>query len=589
MRIVWVLTLGLLAAGSAVAQSPQDALKQVPDDALGCVLINRLDATSGKLDAAAKRMKIPAPMTLLDGLKMVLGGAKGVNVKGSAIAVTLPGATTPGGMTGTSVVLLAPVADYDAFVAGLKAKKDGAFDIADLMIGKAAIARRGMFAAISKAEEKDALKKFLDGKGDGPVSQSLQAQPWTAECELAGIALKPAIRMGAALAEKGLKAADQAKNPDPTVEEIFAVYRQIGAKILDAAVADVPFVAAVGIIDAAGNVDVSMRAPFVKGSATAKAMSSASAPSDQILAGLPDVPFAVAFGGAMPPDAADAFAKLNNLFLGAIAKNLTAAQKKQIEDAGRESARGIKSFSFVMGVGKGQDPLFHGVFAAYRVVDSAKMIENMIKSAELSSGLLKNLNLPGAPGEIQITKLTVAGKPAMSMVTEMMTGLPDDPGKAMLEKMREIYFGPGGKMTVTMVAIDKETLFARYTSPPEAQEYVKNHLRPGATGLDKNKDVLKTTALFPKGTQVTMLLDMGGMMKMTNRLMTAMIPPGGPMFVMPEAPAAPPFGMAGKVTSDGAQLHILMPAATQDSIGVFVEQFKGMMQKLAPPAAGNPA
>jgi hypothetical protein len=584
MRFVWALTLGLLAAGSAVAQTPQDALKQVPDDALGCVLINRLDATSGKIDAAAKRMKIPAPMTMLDGLKMVLGGAKGVNLKGSAVGVVLAG-----GPTGTSVVLLAPVADYDAFVAGLKAKKDGELDIADLAIGKAAIARRGMFAALSKAEEKDILKKFLAGKGDGLVSQSLQSQPWAAECEIAGIALKPAIRMGAALAEKGLKDADQAKNPDPNVEEVFAIYRQIGAKILDAAVADVPFIAAVGIIDAAGNIDVSMRAPFVKGSATAKALSSASAPSDQILAGLPDVPFAMAFGGAMPPDAADAFGKLNNLFLGAVAKKLNAAQKKQIEDAGRESARGIKSFSLVVGVGKGQEPLFHGVFAAYRVVDSAKMIENMIKSAELSSGLLKNLNVPGAPGEMQITKLTVAGKPAMSIVSEMMTGLPDDPGGAMLQKMRDIYFGPGGKMTVTMVAIDKETIFARYTSPPEAQEYVKNHLRPGAAGLDKNKDVLKTTALFPRGTQFAILVDLGGMMKMTNRMMTAMIPPGGPMLVMPEAPAAPPFGMAGKVSSEGAQLHLILPAATQDSLGVFVDRFKGMIQKMMPQAPGNPA
>jgi hypothetical protein len=144
-------------------------------------------------------------------------------------------------------------------------------------------------------------------------------------------------------------------------------------------------------------------------------------------------------------------------------------------------------------------------------------------------------------------------------------------------------------MTVTMVAIDKETIFARYTSPPEAQEYVKNHLRPGAAGLDKNKDVLKTTALFPRGTQFAILVDLGGMMKMTNRMMTAMIPPGGPMLVMPEAPAAPPFGMAGKVSSEGAQLHLILPAATQDSLGVFVDRFKGMIQKMMPQAPGNPA
>src|SRR3954466_12869693 len=110
MRFVCVLTVGLLAAGSAFAQTPQDALKQVPDDALGCVLVNRLDALSGKLDAAARRMKIPAPMTMLDGIRTALGSDKGLNLKGSAVAVVVSG-----GATGATAILLAPVTDYDAF------------------------------------------------------------------------------------------------------------------------------------------------------------------------------------------------------------------------------------------------------------------------------------------------------------------------------------------------------------------------------------------------------------------------------------------------------------------------------------------
>ena len=60
---------------------------------------------------------------------------------------------------------------------------------------------------------------------------------------------------------------------------------------------------------------------------------------------------------------------------------------------------------------------------------------------------------------------------------------------------------------------------------------------------------------------------------------------------MPEAPAAPPFGMAGKVTSDGAQIHMILPAASQDSIGVLVDRFKEMMQRMQKlaPVPGNPA
>jgi hypothetical protein len=277
-------------------------------------------------------------------------------------------------------------------------------------------------------------------------------------------------------------------------------------------------------------------------------------------------------GATVPTDSSEAFAKFSSLMMAAIAKNLTPDQKKQLEDANRETAKEIKSFAFVMGIGKGNEPMFHSVFAAYRVNDSAKLMDRMASSANLTKQLLKNLNLPGG-GDVEINKLMVAGKPAMSMVSDM-AGLENNP---IGEKMKEIYFGPTGKMTVTMVATDKSTVFARYTQPAEAEEYIKSRLKSGVTGLEANRDVLKTVNLLPKGTQFTFLADMGGFLKFTNRLMTALVPPGQPQMAMPEVPAAPPIGIGAKVTTEGAELHIVLPAATQQSIGGIVDGFKGMM------------
>ena len=571
MRFLTVLTLGLLAAGSAVAQTPQEALMQVPEEALGCLLVNRIEATSGKFDVAAKRMKIEVPMTMLEALRMGLGGDKGINLKGSALAVIMPG-----GQAGVTAVILAPVADYAAFTSAIGAKKEGNLDSADMMIGKVYLAKRGSFAAIAKADDKALLVKFLATKV-GNAAQCLPMQPWAAPCVMAGVALKPAIRLGLSQADKLLKDSENAKFPDPSVEEVMGVYRMIGAKILDAVATDIPFLAVVGAIDTTGNIDVSIRAPFAKNSASAKAFAGATSPTEPLLAGLPDVPFVMAMGATFPTDSSEAFAKLSSLFLAAVTKNLTADQKKQLEDTNRETAKQIKSFSFVMGVGNGNEPMFHSVFAAYRVEDSAKLLAQMFKSADLTKQMMKNLKVAGADGEVEINKLTIAGKPAMSMVTDF-AGF-DDPNNPFAQKMKEIYFGPTGKMTVTMVATDKSTVFARYTQPAEAEEYIKNRLKPGAIGLEGNKDVQKTVMLLPKGTQFSMLADIGGFLKFTNRLMDVMVPPGQPKIVMPEAPVAPPVGIGAKITTEGAALHIVLPAATQDSIGRLVDRFKAICQQ----------
>jgi hypothetical protein len=579
MRFAWVVTLGLLAAGSAVAQTPQDALKQVPEEALGCVLINRIEATSGKFDAAAKRMKIEVPMTMIEALEMVAKGSKGWNLKGSALVVI-----QPGGPLGATPIVLVPIAKYGDFTAGLGAKREGDFDAAVLAVGEVLVAPRGKFAAVVKAADVEALKKFLATKGDGPVSKSLQAQSWADECELAAVALKPAIDMGSKQALAAIKQLEQQKFPDPTMEELMDVYRKIGVDVVEAMSKDVPFAALVARIDVAGNIDVSVRAPFTKGSATAKAILGGPAASDQILAGLPDISYAIAAGGALPAGATEALAALSAKFSTALAKDMPPEKRKQLLEASRESSKGIRSFSFVMGNGKPDEPLFHGVFAAYRVDDSTKTLDQMTKSSELSKEFLKNIKLPGIATGMEIQSLKVAGKPAISIVTDM-SGLPDDPNNPAIQQLKDLYYGPGGKMTMTMTAVDKETIFVRYTSPAEAEDYVKNHLRPGTKSLDKNADVMRTTALFPKGTQFTMLVDTMGMVRMINRVMFAMLPPGQPPVVMPAAPVAPPTGLAGKITPEGAQIHLILPAPTQDSIGVFVGRVKAMFQQGVPGAA----
>src|SRR5438552_4198178 len=115
MRRGWIVIVAawLGAAAPAFGQSPQDALKQLPDDALGFVLVNNIDRLSTKLDSAAQRLKVPVPTTLVGTLQGALT-TEGVNLEGSAMIVVLSvGAENPVG------VGYLPVSNYKTFLRGL--------------------------------------------------------------------------------------------------------------------------------------------------------------------------------------------------------------------------------------------------------------------------------------------------------------------------------------------------------------------------------------------------------------------------------------------------------------------------------------
>src|SRR4051794_22167514 len=108
--IVVVLAAWLAAALPAFGQSAADALKLLPDDAVGFVLVKNLSEAAGQAEAVAKRFKAPVP-PLLEKAKKELGIDKGLNEKGPLlIALLMP--KGDGEPIGLGYV---PVTSYDDF------------------------------------------------------------------------------------------------------------------------------------------------------------------------------------------------------------------------------------------------------------------------------------------------------------------------------------------------------------------------------------------------------------------------------------------------------------------------------------------
>src|SRR5437016_2982011 len=108
-----VAVLFVAAPIPASAQGVKDALKLVPKDALGFVLVNNPGETSVKLGTLAKNIGVPVPLPPggpLEIVKGMLGIRQSFDEKGIALLVAMPGDPEP------EPILFLPVTDYKDFL-----------------------------------------------------------------------------------------------------------------------------------------------------------------------------------------------------------------------------------------------------------------------------------------------------------------------------------------------------------------------------------------------------------------------------------------------------------------------------------------
>ena len=270
-----ILALLLVAIGLAPARLllAADILDAIPSGALAVVLINRLEATSDKIESLATKVQAPS-VSLLLLARVQTGIHDGLDEKGTAALAILPVEDNP---QETVPIVVLPVTDYAKFVAQLQ-PDDAAEKITQVYVaGKAVLCcQKGNFAVLTTAENESTLEDVLaSAKSVGEDLSPLRT--WLAEVDAAAVATPT-----------GIKTAGDLLGDNPFMESISGLLEAAGDELN---------LAAIGVrADDSGTVRVTTRLRLQPGGQWAGVASGISASAKGLLSGLPTGPFDLAAG-----------------------------------------------------------------------------------------------------------------------------------------------------------------------------------------------------------------------------------------------------------------------------------------------------
>jgi hypothetical protein len=583
-RLVVAVAAWFLAIVPALGQTAQDALKIVPEKAVAFVIVNNLGELNSKIETLARRIGTPLPFSPLEKIKGELGIGKGLNTKGSLLLAVI---LEEGEQIRPIPLLYVPVTDYEAFLQGLNARADG--DIATVQLAKGAkemiVGRQGSFAVFTEPTCKDALQEVLRSTA-GTRATFAPVDSRIAHNDITGVLTSRGIKLAAGKARAALAMGNNPE-PGPFEAQFMRGWLEGMDRFLKSVESDVTHVLVGSRLDKAGNLEVDAAALFAQGSGFAQAGAKTKSLQGEPLAGLPDVPFMFAFSGSISGSLMGEMMNLGMKVLTTMAKDVPAEKVQKLEQTAGSIFKDLRAMSMVIGAGTGKESLFQNSYVVMKVANAQAYLRNYEDYLEAYNALMKDIKLPeGFPNQsMKSTKTKVDGLPAFEVTIDL--GINSNQIEP-VKKMMEVYFGPGGKMVVTTVAVDKNTLLMRYTPATELKEFVKT-FKDRSGGLANNKDIAQTTKLLPEGSQWIFYISPQGSVASVHRIMTAVMPPQAGDMRLPEYPQTPPVGIGVKLSAAGLEKRLVIPGAVLDSVGPFIRQIqaaKGAAGAAPSPSAG---
>jgi hypothetical protein len=557
--IVW-----LAAPTSASAQTVKDALKLVPKDSLGFILVNNPGQTSVRIGTLAKNVGVPLPLPPggpLELVKAKLGIDKSLDDKGVAVLAVLPGKGPE-----PDPILFLPVTDYKDFLKELKVKEgDDGLAVFDPGQGPGVvIGNKGSYAVLVPAPGRAGLKKYLATKGENGALAYLAT--YLGEND-ANLVVTPAgIKLIAVKALEGIKEGrGELQNVPPEASKILEIYLEAATALVKGIETNVGAVATGLKLDAEGGIHARARFVFKKGSDYAKLGGEIKAPKGGPLAGLPNEPFVFALGGAVPEKLMAGMTDFGMEVLKLTLKDVPAEKIKKLQDITASSLKGVHGMGFMLGSPRPQGGIMSGLVGVIHVDDAAAYLEAYETAIKASNDLFE-----GSPIKMVYTlkKAKVGGRPALEVITKF----PEDPNapeeaKAIQKKIMEMVFGPGGHMTATVVAANDTTIVSGYTTPADLKDLLKGTKGKGLAG---SEEVAKTLAHLPTGSQWIGLFSPSGMMEFGGKLVALI--PGAPQ--LPAIAKTPPIGYAAKIAPAGLEMDLVITAETIQAIGRLVQDLE---------------
>jgi len=564
----FVMTLAA-AAIVALPLKADDVLGVVPDNVLGVAVVQRLAQTNEKASKLAEKLKLPFP-NALDLAKAHLGIEKGIDEKGSIALAAVAG---DGPNDEPVPLLFVPTTDYDGLIKQLSPEKEeNGITTISIDGDRSIVGKKGNFAVISpRSGAAKALRQVLDAKTS--VADGIKAmQSWVGDADASAIITPTGIKIGAAKAAEFLpQIRDQLGIlPDDQAEMAKAMF-DIYEKMLKTCPQELSHLAIAVRATTDGDIHLASRVLFTPDGAATKYMASVPAPLANPLAGLPADPYVLAAAGVWSPELGKALMdwSVGMIKAGAGGKKVDPDKLKRLTELANQQMKGIRSVAMVMGVGPEKGSVYSGMAMVEKVENAKQFLKDYIKSVNEMGKLAGDIESPFL-GKMTGKEITVDGMPAVEIEVEIPSGAGQEvPG---FEKMMENLFGPGGKMTMYVAAVDDQTLVGAYVSKDLLKKAIASVRNPTAS-LGADTGIAKTAALLPQGSQWVGFISPKGVVDFGLRI-ARMVVPDNEGLELPPFPQTPPVGFAVKASREGLETDLVLPSSVIEAVYAYVMRFK---------------
>ena len=555
-RLLTVLCL-LLGLVSQTALGRDDVLSAIPDDVVGFALVHNLGETNRDITELAKVVQAPAP-DLLSMAKGITGLQKGIDEQGDLAIVIISIDPAP------KRVILAPVANSADFFAALNVSepKTGVVE-AQVAGAPSVVGRKGSFAAIASAADKEALEKFLATtsklSGDKSLATWLDANRVSVVVTSHGIKqLIPKLTEGIRTVQQqmGKAGAANAQNPADALNLYVDLFTASEKEVEQFGI---------GVrIDPAKRVDVVSRAQFTVGGKWARWAANAKPADEDLLAGLESKPFVFATGGIIEQGAMKQLMKMSvKMMQSQPGYQLTPEQAQKYADLSTAAMAGVKSMRMLMGVAEPGTGLYGNTTMVMTVEDSKEFVDAYEKWLTEMGEFAKDANSPAIP--VTTSQRIKIGDVDGLEGSMTLPAAPQEapPGGPDPQKVMQLFFGADGTLKYYIAPADEHTVVMAYVSADRLKEAIEFYKSKKA-GLSADAGIAKAAAELPAGSQFVGYLSVNGLAKIAQQMMAAI--PGVPVGRIPDFPDSPPFGFAGKISPAGVEGHFVVTLDTLRTI-----------------------
>jgi hypothetical protein len=517
-------------------------------------------------------------------LQLATGVSAGVDLQGDMLLTFMP-ASKPDSRPQLGIWL--PCGDYEQLITALGGTSGDGISAVTIAGEDLLVAHDGAWALVMDPDQRDRMKQLLDSRAaldpriatwkDWIDSNNVTAMilPHGIHALWAKVAAGQAVETATANPATSELDSDLLGAPSYDADELFgapteetaaaddvrsALFKELQAQLkvapqLAAWVSETEAVLCGVRVDAEGNAVAGIRFGWRAGTSLWSATSDQPVgepptlyqAGDYIVSGAGRVP------GILAAMTASTYARLvTNSLRDDIHVQFEDEVAVRFQQAVESAAADVSAAAVLTRPGEKQDGAYSNAFLAVRV-KAADLFEDQVAEVVRIWNEMNQSEQDESKLVFEIEAVQVGSRPAKEYSIDM----------ASMERL----FGPGGKLRLLVVPVDKQTVLLAAATAAQAAPSVEVIAQGQPIPWDE-----RTNRLLPDPAAWRVLVDPNGYTRWMKRQLDAMLGPviGSPM--VRDFPASPPVGIAGGFGPQHAWADIAMPADTIRGAGEYLQQ-----------------